>query len=102
MDKDEEIRKLKATCSDLEGQVKLLVKTEIKLHRTQAELVKSKEKVEGYSKELEQKVNERTEELNRKIGELERFNKLAVGRELKMIELKKRIQELESKLGNKS
>ncbi|MFQ6136849.1 MAG: PAS domain-containing protein [Candidatus Hydrothermarchaeales archaeon] len=38
------------------------------------------------------------EELNRKMEELERFTKLAVGRELKMVELKKRIKDLEEKL----
>jgi len=35
------------------------------------------------------------EELERKVEEFERLNRLAVGRELKMIELKKRIEELE-------
>ncbi|MBP7055757.1 MAG: PAS domain S-box protein [Candidatus Omnitrophica bacterium] len=40
------------------------------------------------------------EELQRKMDELERFNKLAVGRELKMLELKAKIEKLESQLGS--
>jgi len=39
-------------------------------------------------------VKERTGELQDKVQELERFNKLAVGRELKMIGLKKQIKKL--------
>jgi len=38
------------------------------------------------------------EELKTKYEELEKFSKVAVGRELKMMELKKRIKELEEKL----
>jgi len=45
---------------------------------------------EKYAKELEEKVRERT-------AELERMNKLMMGRELKVIELKKEIEELKKK-----
>lgn len=44
---------------------------------------------------LELQVRKRTKELQEKINELERFQKLAVGRELKMVELKKNIATLE-------
>jgi PAS domain S-box-containing protein len=43
---------------------------------------------------LEKKVEERTKELKRRIAELEKFHKFAVGRELKMAELKKEIEKL--------
>jgi len=45
-----------------------------------------------------QVAEQRTKELER-LAELERFQKLTVGRELKMIELKKEIEELKSRLG---
>lgn len=47
---------------------------------------------------LEQKVKERTKELEVKIEELERFERLSVGRELTMIELKREIAELQEQL----
>lgn len=47
---------------------------------------------------LEEKVKERTKELREKIEELEKFHKLAVGRELKMIELKEEIKKLKEEL----
>ncbi len=49
------------------------------------------------SDRLEVDVQNRTKELQERIQELERFSRLAVGRELKMIELKKKIGELEKK-----
>ena len=44
------------------------------------------------------KRNEMSEELKKHIEELEKFNKLSVGRELQMMTLKKRIEELEGQL----
>lgn len=56
-----------------------------------------RQEVKNSKSHLEEKVAQRTKELNEKVEELERFNKLTVDRELKMIELKKRIEELEKK-----
>jgi hypothetical protein len=47
---------------------------------------------------LEERVRERTLEFEAKSAELERINKLFVGRELRMRELKERIKELEQKV----
>lgn len=47
------------------------------------------------SENLELQVKERTKKIEEKVEELERFQKLAVGRELKMIELKEQIKKLE-------
>lgn len=46
--------------------------------------------------ELEQRVGERTRELERRNHELEEMNKVFVGRELRMVELKERIKQLEN------
>ena len=48
--------------------------------------------------EMETKVEERTKELQGKIEEMEKFQKLAVGRELKMVELKEEIKKLKEEL----
>ena len=47
---------------------------------------------------LEMRVEERTKELQEKVEELEKFQNLTVGRELKMIELKKEIERLKEEL----
>ncbi|MEA3357212.1 MAG: hypothetical protein U9Q67_02160 [Patescibacteria group bacterium] len=61
-------------------------------------------KVKARTEELEELVQEgktiikqRTDELEKKVHDLEKFHKLAVGRELKMIELKKEIASLEKR-----
>ncbi|MCK4464047.1 MAG: HAMP domain-containing protein [Candidatus Omnitrophica bacterium] len=57
-----------------------------------------RQKLQEWGETLEQKVREKTKELRKKVEELEEFNKLAVGRELKMIELKKEIEDLKKRL----
>ena len=58
---------------------------------------KAEEELTKYREHLEELVKERTAEIKKKNAELERMNKLFVGRELRMAELKKRIKELEKK-----
>jgi PAS domain S-box-containing protein len=53
-----------------------------------------------FREELERQVTERTKELQKKIEELEKINRLTVGRELKMIELKKEIERLKEPKDN--
>jgi PAS domain-containing protein len=59
---------------------------------------KAEEELKKHRNELEHLVNERTKELKSKNSELEKMNKIFIGRELKMVELKEKIKELESKL----
>jgi len=59
-----------------------------------------KTKTEALTKaktELEKKVKERTRKLQEKVEELEKFQKFAVGRELKMIALKEEIEKLKKR-----
>ena len=58
-------------------------------------------KLEEYNRQLEGQVRERTVELEVKLDELSRMNRLMTGRELKMIELKKMIRELEERIAPK-
>lgn len=46
-------------------------------------------------------IKEKERELKEKVKELERFNRLAVGREIKMVELKKEIQALKKEVEGK-
>ena len=47
---------------------------------------------------LEEQVEERTKEIQERVKELEKFHKLTVGRELKMIELKKEVKKLKEEI----
>ena len=48
--------------------------------------------------EMENKVKERTKQLQERVEELERFKRLTEGREMRMVELKKEIKELKEEL----
>ena len=84
---------------------------DIKSHDEIGELANSfnqmAQKLSVYTRELETKVQERTvaleaskKDLELKLIELEKMNKLMVGRELKMIELKKEIEALQQNSGS--
>ena len=56
-------------------------------------------KLVKYTEEVEQLVFQRTAQLEEKVVELEKINDLMIGRELKMMELKKEIAALEGAAG---
>ncbi len=55
--------------------------------------------LEEMNKKLDKQVRDRTKDLQAKVEELERFQKLTIGRELKMIELKEEVEKLRKKIG---
>ncbi len=85
------VRRLQRSHKELEEAKDVL---EIRVKARTREL---EEQAEG----LDKQVKERTKELQQRIDELERFHKLVVGREMKMLELKKQIKELKAKLKKK-
>jgi tRNA(Phe) wybutosine-synthesizing methylase Tyw3 len=68
-------------------------------HIVATKLEEKVEEIQRLNAELEQRVKERTAELEAKIAEVERLNRLFVDRELRMKELKEQIKELEKKCG---
>ena len=74
-----------------EAEIKLKetnLNLERRIHDRTEDLIKLKNNLEII-------VFERTKELQEKLAELEKFKELTVGRELKMIELKKKLKELQ-------
>lgn len=68
------------------------------ISRDITERMRAEGELRNLNENLERRVEDRTAELAKKNMELERMNKLFVGRELRMVELKKRIRELEGKV----
>lgn len=58
--------------------------------------------LEGLAESREEVIKERTKELQERIDELETLHRLAVDRELKMVELKKEIKALKAQFKNKN
>jgi len=52
-------------------------------------------KLEMNKKEFEGQIAERTRQLNKKVEQFQKFQKFSVGREKRMVELKKKIKESE-------
>jgi len=73
-----------------EAQTTLKIRVDAKTHQL-------KELVEH----LEDRIKERTKELEERLKELEKFHRLTVARELKMIELKRKIEKLKTELRKK-
>jgi predicted RNase H-like nuclease (RuvC/YqgF family) len=59
---------------------------------------KMENEVKGMNAILEQKVEQKTKELQERVKELERFYKATIDRELRMKEMRTRIEELETEL----
>lgn len=88
---------------DFDYEIKLSSKDEFgelasSFNNMAQDLKTSHEKLKKHEKELEYLINQKTRELQLKIEELEKFNRLAVGREIRMIELKREIARLKKKL----
>ena len=81
----EDLRRSRAALEESETVLKIKVKA-----RTR--------ELEELAQSLEERVKERTKELQERVNELERFHRLTVGRELKMIELKEEIKRLKAQI----
>jgi hypothetical protein len=84
------------TAVDLEKQ---LAEAQARVQELQEELKETQRGLLALTMELEQRVEERTAELRASNAELARFNQAMVGRELRMIELKKEVDALRNQLG---
>jgi hypothetical protein len=64
----------------------------------EAKVAERTKELKELSEGLDQQVREKTSKLEEKIDELQKFNKLVIGRELKMVELKKEIENLKEEI----
>lgn len=98
---------IKGTKEVARGNLDYLIKVETKdelgeLTNNFNVMIQQLKKAKMVSEEARVTIEDKTKELQKRIADLERFHQLTVGRELKMVELKKRIKELEEKLKKKN
>lgn len=77
---------------EVKNRTEELDKTKHNLEQIVSDRTRELEKIKH---SLQQEVENRTNELEEKLKDMEKLNELMVGREMKMIELKERIQELQ-------
>lgn len=90
------------TKGNLDYVIKVAAKDELgELTNNFNSMVQQLKKEKLVSEKARAGLEEKTKELQQRITDLERFHQLTVGRELKMVELKKKIKELEERLKEK-
>ena len=93
----EQLRSMNISIKDLslEGSHPQFGKVLISVHRDITERKQAETELQHHKENLEKLVNERTKELEKKNAELERFNRLFVGREFRIKELKDKLKKYE-------
>lgn len=93
-------QKLKKLTGELEERVEERTKELEEAKATlEIKVVARTKELKELAESLEEKVRQRTKELQEKVDQLEKFQKLTIGRELKMVALKKEIERLKKELG---
>lgn len=90
------VKSFNKMCRELKESRQKVLEYNMKLEEVRARRIGDIETERG---SLEEKVSERTRELEEKLAELEEFRKVVVGRELKMIELEKEVNSLLAEVG---